>query len=68
MKELEIWPEGDFEFGHANIGGQDCLMLKIADRKTDTNIFIGFTAPAFVAFADHVKMVADEMVDQIAKK
>ncbi len=62
MDAIEIWPEGDFNFGTTQIDGQTYYVVEMAHQRGEPVVRLFFNQQTFVATADHLKMVADAIV------
>ena len=64
-REFRISPQGVYDVG---IGEDDnCetyAVLRLPDNRTGDVVELTFMLPAFVTFADWVRMIADELVDE----
>jgi hypothetical protein len=61
MEPIEIWPRGEIQFGAGEVAGDMIVMIELTDQSSGRVVRIGFQHFAFVALADHLKMVADEI-------
>jgi hypothetical protein len=63
MDEIEIWPRGEIDVGTGVVAGDRVVMVRLVDQSSGRVVCVGFQHFAFVAVADHLKMVADEIAD-----
>lgn len=64
MAELRIHPMGEIDCSTFEQDGQTFAVLRIEDRRIGDRVEIVMQAAAFVALADHLKMVADDIADE----
>ena len=62
---LRIHPEGEFEVGTLiDEDGVTFVKIDLPDRRSGDRAELVFNLAAFVTFADWVRMIADELIDE----
>ena len=64
MTELRIHPLGEIDCGTFEQDGETFAVLRLEDRRAGDRVEIVMHAPAFVTLVDHLKMVADDIIDE----
>lgn len=69
MATLRINPQGEFDIGTMeDEDGQTYCLMELPDDRTDDKVELVFDLASFVAFADWVRMVADELLAEQTSK
>ncbi len=63
MTMITIYPEGPVNFGFGvDDDGAEFVQIELTDGAGVQDIRLDFAFAAFVSFADHMRMVADELI------
>jgi hypothetical protein len=66
--EFRISPQGVYDAGiREDDDGKTYAVLRLPDNRTGDVVELTFMLPAFVAFADWVRMIADDLVDEVKR-
>jgi len=64
-REIRISPQGVYDAGIGeDDNGKTYIVLRLPDNRTGDVAELTFMLPAFVTFADWVRMIADQLVDE----
>ena len=65
MDTITIYPEGEIAIGHGrDDDGTHFVQIGLQDGGGAQNVTLDFELAAFVAFADHLRMVADQLLSE----
>lgn len=63
MEKITIYPEGRINFGVGHGADGECfIQIALYDGAGAVDVTLDFELAAFVAFADHLRMVADQVI------
>ncbi len=69
MATLRVHPQGEYDLGTMeDADGKTFCLIELPDNRTGDKAELVFNLPSFVAFADWVRMAADELVAEEAAK